>query len=61
MRDNMKTKRATQREGGEEDEEEEEEEEGKGAEVATTAADSSALAMVRKSVPIIEGGISPEV
>lgn len=44
MRDNMKSKRASRAEGDEE--EEEEEEEGKGPAIATTAADSSALAMV---------------
>ncbi|CAM9983823.1 unnamed protein product [Ectocarpus sp. 12 AP-2014] len=43
MRDNMKSKRASRAEGDEE--EEEEEEEGKGPAIATTAADSSALAM----------------
>lgn len=44
MRDSMKSKRINRAEGDEE--EEEEEEEGKGPAVATTAADSSALAMV---------------
>lgn len=45
MRDSMKSKRANRAEGDDE-EEEEEEEEGKEPAVATTAADSSALAMV---------------
>lgn len=45
MRDSMKSKRSNRAEGDEE--EEEEEEEGKGPAVTTTAADSSALAMVR--------------
>lgn len=45
MRDSMKSKRANRAEGDEE--EEEEEDEGKGPAAATTAADSSALAMVR--------------
>lgn len=45
MRDSMKSKRTNRAEGDEE--EEEDDEEGKGPAVATTAADSSALAMVR--------------
>lgn len=54
MRDNMKSKRANRAEGDEE--EEEEEEEGKGPAIATTAADSSALAMVSCRITSLRQG-----